>query len=106
MLGDRAVGPSLAGIKDEIDLSILMDAVRTVFSKGTTRLTQQEAMATMQAFASAKQGAAGAKNREEGNAFLAKNKTEKGVITTRPACNTWCCARAAASARCGQTRSV
>ncbi len=82
MLGDRAVGPSLAGIKDEIDLSILMEAVRTVFAKGTTRLTQQEAAATMQAFASAKQGAAGAKNREEGNAFLAKNKTEKGVITT------------------------
>ncbi|WDI96492.1 FKBP-type peptidyl-prolyl cis-trans isomerase [Xanthomonas campestris] len=82
MLGDRAVGPSLAGIKDEIDLSILMEAVRTVFAKGTTRLTQQEAAATMQAFATAKQGAAGAKNREEGNAFLAKNKTEKGVITT------------------------
>lgn len=55
MLGDRAVGPSLAGIKDEIDLSILMEAVRTVFAKGTTRLTQQEAAATMQAFATAKQ---------------------------------------------------
>ncbi|MEQ4576506.1 MAG: FKBP-type peptidyl-prolyl cis-trans isomerase, partial [Gammaproteobacteria bacterium] len=30
----------------------------------------------------AKQAAAASKNREEGNAFLAKNKNEKGVITT------------------------
>lgn len=77
MLGDRAVGPSLAGIKDEIDLSILMDAVRTVFSKGTTRLTQQEAMATMQAFASAKRGAAGAKNREEAMPSLPRTRPRR-----------------------------
>ncbi len=82
MLGDRAVGPSLARIKDEIDLSVLMQAVRTVFDKGTPLLSQQEAAATLQAFGSAKQAATAGKNREEGNAFLAKNKTEKGVITT------------------------
>lgn len=82
MLGDRAVGPSLARIQGDIELPVLMQAVRTVFEKGTPALTQQEAAATLQAFGAAKQAAAASKNREEGNAFLAKNKNEKGVITT------------------------
>jgi FKBP-type peptidyl-prolyl cis-trans isomerase FkpA len=82
MLGDRAVGPSLARIKDDIDLAVLLQAVHTVFDKGTPLLSQQEAAATLQAFGTSKQAAAAGKNREEGNAFLAKNKTEKGVVTT------------------------
>jgi FKBP-type peptidyl-prolyl cis-trans isomerase FkpA len=82
MLGDRAVGPSLARIQEDIDLSVLMQAVRTVFDKGTPAMSQQEAAATLQAFGTSKQTAAAGKNREQGNAFLAKNKTEKGVITT------------------------
>ncbi|MFT4248616.1 MAG: FKBP-type peptidyl-prolyl cis-trans isomerase [Pseudomonas sp.] len=82
MLGDRAVGPSLARIQDDIDLTVLIQAVRTVFEKGTPALTQQEAAATLQAFGTAKQAAAAGKNREQGNVFLAKNKNEKGVVTT------------------------
>lgn len=82
MLGDRAVGPSLARIQDDIELPVLMQAVRTVFEKGTPAMTQQEAAATLQAFGTAKQSAAAGKNREQGNAFLARNKGEKGVVTT------------------------
>ncbi|HEY9253525.1 MAG TPA: FKBP-type peptidyl-prolyl cis-trans isomerase [Stenotrophomonas sp.] len=82
MLGDRMVGPSLLRIKDDIDLSVLVQGLQTSLSKGTTLLSPQEAQATLQAFGSSKQAAASGKNREQGNAFLAKNKTEKGVVTT------------------------
>lgn len=82
MLGDRMVGPSLVRIKDDIDLGVLIQGLHTSLSKGTTLLSPQEAQATLQAFGSAKQAAASGKNREQGNAFLAKNKTEKGVVTT------------------------
>ena len=33
MLGDRAVGPSLAPLKDELELPVLMQAIRTSFAK-------------------------------------------------------------------------
>lgn len=82
MLGDRAVGPSLSRIQEDIELPVLMQAVRTVFEKGTPAMSQQEAASTLQAFGAAKQASAAGKNREQGNAFLAKNKGEKGVITT------------------------
>jgi len=82
MLGDRMVGPSLVRIKDDIDLGTLVQGLSTSLSKGTTLLSPQEAQATLQAFGTSKQAAASGKNREQGNAFLAKNKTEKGVVTT------------------------
>ncbi|WP_369944261.1 FKBP-type peptidyl-prolyl cis-trans isomerase N-terminal domain-containing protein [Xanthomonas medicagonis] len=89
MLGDRAVGPSLAQIKDEIDLPTLMSALRTAFAKGEPALTQEQATAALQSFAAAKQAEMSAKqagmaaeNRQKGNDFLAKNKTQKGVVTT------------------------
>lgn len=82
MLGDRAIGPSLAPLKDEIDLGVMMQAVRTGFAKEPTLLTDQEAQAVMQAFMMHRQEAMVARNRQQGNEFLAKNKAEKGVITT------------------------
>lgn len=82
MLGDRAVGPSLAPLKGEIDLPVLMQAIRTAFAKGTPLLSDSEAQATMQAYLARKQGEASAKGRAEGAAFLGKNKAQKGVITT------------------------
>ena len=82
MLGSYAVGPSLAAIKSDIDLNAVFKAVNDVFSKGTPSMTHDEAKATLQAFSSAKQAAAAGKNREEGIAFLAKNKTQPGVVTT------------------------
>lgn len=82
MLGDRAVGPSLAPLKDEIDLAVFMQALRTSFAKGQSLLSEQDAMATMQAYMTRKQGEAAGKNRAEGAAFLSANKSQKGVITT------------------------
>ncbi len=82
MLGSYAVGPSLAPIKDEIDLDSVFQAISTIFSKGTPLMDHQQAKAALQAFSTAKQSAVAGKNREEGNAFLAKNKTQPGVVTT------------------------
>jgi FKBP-type peptidyl-prolyl cis-trans isomerase FkpA len=83
MLSERAVGPSLLPLKDEIDLPILVQAMRTSFAKGQPLLSDSDAQATMSAFMSRKQAEAGDKNRAEGAAFLMKNKTQPGVITTR-----------------------
>lgn len=82
MLGDRAVGPGLARIKDEIDLPLVMQAVRTAFANGTPLLTPAEAQATLQAFGTRQQAQVATKNRADGAAFLAKNKSQKGVVTT------------------------
>lgn len=82
MLGDRAVGPGLARIKDDIDLPLVMQAMRTAFANGTPLLAPAEVQATLQAFGARQQAQVAAKNRAEGAAFLAKNKTQKGVVTT------------------------
>jgi FKBP-type peptidyl-prolyl cis-trans isomerase FkpA len=89
MLGSYAVGPSLAPLKDDVDLDALFDAVNTTFNKGTPKMTAEQAKATLEGFMSAKQAEQQAKaaaqagtNRTEGNAFMAKNKTVPGVVTT------------------------
>lgn len=82
MLGSYAVGPSLAPIQKDIDLDSVFQAISTIFAKGTPLMDRQQAQATLQAFSASKQAASAGKNREEGNAFLAKNKTQPGVVTT------------------------
>lgn len=89
MLGDRAVGPALAPIKDELDLALVMQALRTAFGGGQPLLSEQQSSQTMQAFMAGKQAemarkqaSAGAENRVKGAAFLAENAKLKGVITT------------------------
>jgi FKBP-type peptidyl-prolyl cis-trans isomerase FkpA len=82
MLGSFAVGPSLAPLKNELDLPVLVQAIRSSLAKTPLLMTEQEAQATMQAYMTKKQSTAGLRNREEGAAFLSKNKSEKGVITT------------------------
>jgi FKBP-type peptidyl-prolyl cis-trans isomerase FkpA len=83
MLGGFVVGQALAPMKDDIDVAVLMQAMRTTLGKtGTPLLTVEQAQAEMQAFMTRQQGQAGAKNRAEGVSFLAENKNKKGVITT------------------------
>ncbi|PZT41563.1 peptidylprolyl isomerase, partial [Stenotrophomonas sepilia] len=89
MIGSYSVGPSLAQLKDDIDVASLFDAISTGLSKGQPKMTEADATATIQAFMGSKQAemqakaaAAAQTNREEGNAFLAKNKTQPGVVTT------------------------
>jgi FKBP-type peptidyl-prolyl cis-trans isomerase FkpA len=83
------VGRSLVPIKDELDLAVLMQAMRTSFAGGAslmdepTRNTLREKFSReMRAKAEAKAAALSGKNREEGAAFLAANKAKKGVFTT------------------------
>jgi len=82
MLGERAIGPSLAPLQEDLDLDVLFQAVRTAFEGRTPLLGEQEAAAALQDYMTRKQQAAAEKNRAEGAAFLAENKKQKGVITT------------------------
>ena len=83
------VGRSLMPIKDEIDLPVFLQAIRTLVVSGKPLMTDAEMDLVRDAFSKRMQAreearAAGSsrKNIEEGAAFLAKNKTVKGVITT------------------------
>ncbi|MBA8680624.1 FKBP-type peptidyl-prolyl cis-trans isomerase [Stenotrophomonas tumulicola] len=89
MLGSYMVGPSLAELKGDIDVDALFDSVKTAFEGGQPKISQEEGAATLQAYMAGKQAEMQAKaaqlgqaNRQEGNAFLAKNKTVPGVVTT------------------------
>ena len=84
------VGRSLVPIKDELDLPVVLQGVRTVLDKGTPLLTDDEAnvvregfSARLQAKLQAQASAVASKNKSEGDAFLAKNRTVKGVFTTK-----------------------
>ena len=83
------VGRSLKPVKDAIDVPTMMQAIRTTFAKGTLLLTDEQARAIGAAFGEQQQArlrqetaAAAEKNKTEGAAFLAKNRTQKGVFTT------------------------
>lgn len=82
MVGSMMIGPKLAPLKNEVELPVLMQAVRTVLAQGKTLLTEDEARSTVQAYASERQAGLAQRNRDEGAAFLSKNKTAKGVVTT------------------------
>jgi FKBP-type peptidyl-prolyl cis-trans isomerase FkpA len=83
------VGRSLAQIKDEIDMPVFLQAVRTTLANGKSLLSEEELATIRQAFSQkmqakmqAKAAAAAETNKTEGAAFLAKNKSVKGVFTT------------------------
>src|SRR3546814_6911858 len=83
------IGRSLAPVKDEIDLPVMMQELRTSLAGGKTLLSDAEADAVRQSFgarAEAKQKAAAAeaatRNAPEGERVLAEHKSIKGVITT------------------------
>src|SRR3546814_20190417 len=81
------IGRSLVPVKDEIDLPVLMQALRTSLAGGKTLLSDAEADAVSQSFgarAEAKQKAAAAeaaiRNAADGAHLLAENKSLKGVL--------------------------
>jgi FKBP-type peptidyl-prolyl cis-trans isomerase FkpA len=83
------VGRSLAPIKDEIDMPVFLAAMRTLLASGKPSMTESEMDQLREAFSKRMQAREesrmadlGRKNGEEGAAFLAKNKSTKGVITT------------------------
>src|SRR3970282_10430 len=83
------VGRSLVPIKDELELPVLLQALRTSFAKAPMLLAESDFHAVRQAFAhrmqtrmqAQTQPAAGT-NLAEGSRFLAENKTVKGVFST------------------------
>ena len=84
-----AVGSSLAPISEELDIAVLMGALRTVLAGGAPLLSREDYMQVrnafgqkMQARAQAQAAALGARNAAEGAAFLAANKDKPGVVTT------------------------
>ncbi len=83
LLGERMVGPSLAPLKDELDTAVLMQAVRTALTgTGTALMSEPEAQQTLQGYMARKQAGVADQNRADGAAFLARNRNEKGVLTT------------------------
>ena len=83
------IAGSLVQIKDEVDLKVLVRGMETGLAGTEPAISQEEAMAVQQAFSErlqAKQAAAqqeaATKNRTEGEAFLAANKSKAGVKTT------------------------
>lgn len=83
------IGGSLQQIKGEVDLPIVFQAIETALNGGTSLLSQEEAAAVQKSFAerlqakhAAEQQAVATKNKAEGEAFLAKNKSVAGVTTT------------------------
>lgn len=81
-----ALGMSLAsnliqsGIKN-IDTESFNKAFSAVMDNSKPEMSPQEANQTIQAYFSQKQGESSVKNKEEGEAFLAQNKTKEGVTT-------------------------
>ena len=89
LVGGVMIGPSLASIKTEVDLPVLLQAVRTSLSGGTALLSDTDAKSTLTTFSKhmqdtmqAKAALAEGRNKVEGEAFLARNKAVKGVFVT------------------------
>lgn len=83
------IGMSLKQLGAEIDMAAFLHGVEHSLQDGSRLLTDEEALAVKQeAFAAAqaremeKMMTVGEKNRAEGEAFLAQNKTQDGVVTT------------------------
>ena len=83
------IGSSLTQIKDEIDLAVVMKAIEGTLKGEQPLLTQEQAMEVQKGFAERLQAkrasetqALATKNKAEGDAFLAKNKSVAGVKTT------------------------
>ena len=83
------IGRGLTQIKDDIDIKAVEQALEATLKGDKTSLTQEEALAVRQEFMQqmqakrvAEQKVASEKNKTEGAAFLAKNKSAKGVKTT------------------------
>lgn len=82
------LGSQLSRTKDDIDLESVILGVQDAFAGEKPRLTMEEIQQVMQEFQAQmqqkqmeKMAAISKQNKEEGKAYLAKNKTKKGVKT-------------------------
>jgi len=78
------IGDSLANLKKqsvEFDPNLVAQGLKDLLSGGKTRLTVEEAQAVLKEVQQAKMQEVSAKNKSDGEAFLAANKTKEGVVT-------------------------
>lgn len=83
------IGGSLLPLREDIDLPVLIQALRTRAEGGSLLMSEAEAGAVRDAFAAriqermqAEAARLGERNRVEGETFLAENRNQKGVVTT------------------------
>ena len=83
------VGRGLGSIKDEIDMTVVIQALQATIKGDKTTLNEQEALSVRQEFMQKLQARQAAKtkedaekNQKEGDDFLAKNKSKSGVKVT------------------------
>lgn len=83
------IGRNLMRIKDDVDMKTLEKAMETVVSGGKPTMSEDEALKVRQAYMQqlqakrlADEKATAEKNKKEGEAFLAKNKSKAGIKTT------------------------
>jgi FKBP-type peptidyl-prolyl cis-trans isomerase FkpA len=83
------VGRGLSSIKDEVDINTVIQALQATLKGEKTTLTEAEALTVRQEFMQKLQARQAAKtkedaekNQKEGDDFLAKNKSKKGVKVT------------------------
>ena len=83
------IGRGLTQIKDDLDVKVVEQALEATLKGEKTTLTTDEALQVRQAFMQqmqakrvAEQKQSADKNKTEGTAFLAKNKSKSGVKTT------------------------
>ncbi|MDE1960798.1 MAG: FKBP-type peptidyl-prolyl cis-trans isomerase, partial [Xanthomonadaceae bacterium] len=83
------VGRGLSSIKDDIDIKVVIQALEATLKGEKTTLTDAEALSVRGDFMEklrgeqmAKMKVEAEKNQKEGDDFLAKNKTKKGVKVT------------------------
>ena len=90
------VGTNLgAGLKRqsvEVDPALLAQGLKDALSGAKTRLTPEEAQAVLVAMQTQKAQEASAKNKTEGEAFLATNKSKQGVVALPSGQETRSCA--------------
>lgn len=83
------IGRSLSEQDMDIDLDLLVEALRATYAGEETLMTREEALAEREEFMEqrqqemqAEQQEAAARNQEEGEAFLAENREKEGVVET------------------------
>jgi len=78
----RDVGRNLKAQSVDMNAAVLVAGMKDKIDSATTMLTDSQAQAVMIAFQQRMMAAAAEKNKKEGEAFLAENKTKDGVKTT------------------------
>ena len=76
----RSIGSSLKRANFDVDADVFFQEFKNALNGGPARMTDQETQQTIQAYQQEQRKKLLEKNKKEGDAFLAANKTKPGVI--------------------------